>query len=151
MDRVDQSRTHMRAAIDFIKQNVKPNELIFTDYQTDLILGHYLCQQQPISFEAAPATFEQFSCGGYGVVSQDYKGWQFWASNFPQEWQRLVHDYKLSPGETVWVVQAGWGVALPQDLQRHFAEFHDLHFESFGKNILIFKLTVGQPMPSVAK
>ncbi|MFZ0539183.1 MAG: glycosyltransferase family 39 protein, partial [Candidatus Sulfotelmatobacter sp.] len=63
MDRADQSRTHMTAAIDFIKQNVKPNELIFTDYQTDLILGHYLCQQEPISFEAAPATFEQFSCG----------------------------------------------------------------------------------------
>ncbi|MGB8583667.1 MAG: glycosyltransferase family 39 protein [Candidatus Sulfotelmatobacter sp.] len=151
MDRADQSRAHMTAAIDFIKQNVKPNELIFTDYQTDLILGHYLCQQRPISFEAAPATFEQFSCDGHNIVSQDYKGWQFWASNFPQEWQRLVHDYKLSPGETVWVVQAGWGVDLPQDLQRHFAELRDLHFESFGKNMLIFKLTVGQPMPAMAQ
>ncbi|MGB7600790.1 MAG: glycosyltransferase family 39 protein [Candidatus Sulfotelmatobacter sp.] len=151
MDRADQSRAHMTAAVGFIKQNVKPNELIFTDYQTDLILGHYLCRHRPISFEAAPATFEQFSCGGYHVVSQDYKGWQFWASNFPQEWQRLIADYRLNPGGTVWVVQAGWGVALPQDLQRHFAEFRDLHFESFGKNILIFKLTVGQPMPANAQ
>ncbi|HZW81659.1 MAG TPA: glycosyltransferase family 39 protein [Candidatus Deferrimicrobiaceae bacterium] len=151
MDRADQSRKHMAAALDFIKKNVKPNDLIFTDYQTDLILGHYLCQQRPISFDAAPVTFEQFSCGGYRVVSQDYKGWQFWASNFSQEWERLVTNYKLKPGETVWIVQAGWGVGLPQDLQRHFAEFRDLHFESFGKNILIFKLTVGQPMPSVAE
>ncbi|MFZ0296357.1 MAG: glycosyltransferase family 39 protein [Candidatus Sulfotelmatobacter sp.] len=151
MDRADQSRAHMAAAIDFIKQNVKPNEFIFTDYQTDLILGHYLCQRQPISIDAAPATFEQFSCGGYRVVSQDYKGWQFWAPNFSQEWQRLVADYKLSPGETVWVVQAGWGTYLPQDLKRQFAEFRDLNFESFGKNILIFKLTVGQPMPAIAR
>ncbi|MGA7302095.1 MAG: glycosyltransferase family 39 protein [Candidatus Sulfotelmatobacter sp.] len=150
MDRADQSRTHMTAAIDFIKQNVKPNELIFTDYQTDLILGHYLCQQEPISFEAAPATFEQFSCGGYHVVSQDYKGWQFWAPNFSEEWQRLMKDFNLQPGDVVWIVQAGWGTHLPQDLQRQFAEFRNLHFESFGKNILIFKLTVGQPMPSVA-
>jgi hypothetical protein len=151
MDRADQSRTHMTAAIDFIKQNVKPNDLIFTDYQTDLILGHYLCQQRPISLEVAPATFEQFSCGGYRVVSQDYKGWQFWAPNFSQEWRRLVGDYRLKPGDSVWIVQAGWGTDLPQDLQRHFAEFRDLHFESFGKNILIFKLTVGQPMPAIVQ
>ncbi|MGC2058991.1 MAG: hypothetical protein WA653_12075, partial [Candidatus Sulfotelmatobacter sp.] len=59
--------------------------------------------------------------------------------------------YKLSPGETVWVVQAGWGTYLPQDLKRQFAEFRDLNFESFGKNILIFKLTVGQPMPAIAR
>ncbi|MGB8989441.1 MAG: glycosyltransferase family 39 protein [Candidatus Sulfotelmatobacter sp.] len=151
MDRADQSRAHMTAAIDFINKNVKPNDLIFTDYQTDLILGHYLCQQRPISFDAAPLSFEQFSCGGYRVVSQDYKGWQFWAPNFSQEWQRLVHDYKLSPSETVWVIQTGWGVGLPQELQRQFAEFRNLRFDSFGKNILIFKLTVGQPMPSVAE
>jgi 4-amino-4-deoxy-L-arabinose transferase-like glycosyltransferase len=149
MDRADQSRAHMTAAIDFIKQNVKPNDVIFTDYQTDLIVGYYLCQQRPISFEPAPATFEQFSCSGYRVVSQDYKGWQFWASNFPQAWQRLVADYKLNAGDTVWIMQAGWGVSLPQDLQRHFAEFRNLQFESFGKNILLFKLTVGQPMPAV--
>ncbi len=141
----------MTSAIDFIKQNVKPNDLIFTDYQTDLILGHYLCQRRPISLEPAPPNFEQFSCEGYHVVSQDYKGWQFWAPNFSQEWQRLVAGYKLSPGETVWVVEAGWGTYLTQDLKRQFAEFRNLDFDSFGKNILIFKLTVGQPMPSVAK
>jgi 4-amino-4-deoxy-L-arabinose transferase-like glycosyltransferase len=151
MDRADQSRRHMTAAIDFLNKNVKPNDLIFTDYQTDLILGHYLCRQRPISFDAAPPTFEQFSCAGYRVVSQDYKGWQFWAPNFSQEWQRLVSDYRLKPGDSVWIVQAGWGTYLPQDLQRQFAEFRNLRFESFGKNILIFKLTVGQPMPSVAE
>ena len=61
-----------------------------------------------------------------------------------------MKDFNLQPGDAVWIVQAGWGTHLPQDLQRQFAEFRNLHFESFGKNILIFKLTVGQPMPSVA-
>jgi hypothetical protein len=32
-------------------------------------------------------------------------------------------------------------------LQKSFAEFHELHFESFGENIKVFKMTVGQPMP----
>jgi hypothetical protein len=58
-----------------------------------------------------------------------------------------VPAYNLKPGDTVWIFQTGWEVGLPEDLQRHFAEFHDLRFESFGKNIKIFKMTVGQPMP----
>jgi Dolichyl-phosphate-mannose-protein mannosyltransferase len=148
MERADQSRTHMADAINFVSENIKPSELIFTDYQSDLILGHYLCQQHPISPEVTAADFEQFSCGGHRIVASDFRAaWKFWAGNFPKEWQRAVQSYNLRPGDTVWIVQAGWGVDLPEDLQRHFAEFHDLHFESFGKNIKIFRMTVGQPMP----
>jgi hypothetical protein len=151
MDRADQSRTHIAAAMQFVRQNIKPSDLIFTDYQTDLILAHYLCQQRPVSFAPAPATFEEFSCAGHRIVSRDYKGWQFWASTFPEEWQRFVQAYRLKPGDTVWVVQAGWSVNLPEDLRIHFAEFRDLHFESFGKNIFIFKLIVGEPMPAAGQ
>ena len=149
MERADQSRKHMADAVDFIRENIKPSDLIFTDYQGDLTLGHYLCQQRPISLEVTPADFQQFSCGGHQIVSSDYKtAWMFSANNFPKEWQRFVQSYSLKPGDTVWIAQAGWGVDLPADLQKHFAEFRSLRFESFGKNIKIFKLTVGQPMPA---
>jgi hypothetical protein len=151
MDRADQNRSHMADAINFVSENVKPSDLIFTDYQSDLILGHYLCQQHPISLQGTSANFEQFSCGGCQIVASDYRAaWTFWADNFPKEWQRFVQSYNLKPGDTVWIVQTGWGIDLPADLQRHFAEFHDLHFESFGKNIKIFRMTVGQPMPAAA-
>jgi putative effector of murein hydrolase LrgA (UPF0299 family) len=151
MARSDQSRSNMAAAMEFIKQNVRPSDLLLTDYQSDLILGHYLCQQRPIAFDPAPENFEQFSCGGHRVVSTDYKTeWMFSAGHFPREWQRLMQAYKLKSGDTVWVVQAGWGIDLPEDLQKHFAEFRDLHFQSFGNNIKIFKMTVGQPMPAAA-
>ena len=151
MERADQSQTHMVDAIAFIRANVRPSDLIFSDYQGDLTLGHYLCQQHPISLDVTPADFEQFSCGGHQVVSSDFRAaWMFRADNFPKEWQRFVQSYNLKPGDTVWIVQAGWEVDLPEDLQRHFAEFHDLRFESFGKNIKIFKMTVGQPMPVAA-
>jgi 4-amino-4-deoxy-L-arabinose transferase-like glycosyltransferase len=152
MDRADQSRANMDKAISFIDQNMSPSEIIFTDYQTDLILGHYLCQQRPISLDAAPASFEQFSCAGHRVVSTDYKSeWMLWANNFPRHWQQLVEAYALKPGDTVWVFQSGWGIGLPEDLRKSFVEFHDLQFESFGDNIKIFKMTVGQPMPAVAQ
>jgi 4-amino-4-deoxy-L-arabinose transferase-like glycosyltransferase len=152
MERADQSRAHMATAIDFVRRNVDRSNLIFVDYQTDLILGHYLCQHRPITLDPAPAGFEQFSCAGYRVVSADYKTeWQFWANNFPRHWLRLVEAYKLKPGDTVWIFQSGWGVALPEDLRKHYPEFQALHFESFGDNIKIFKLTVGQPMPEAAR
>ena len=149
MDRADQSRSHMAAALEFVRQNINPSALIFTDYQTNLILAHYLCQQRPIPFAGAPITFEQFSCDGHRVVSRDYKGWQFSADNFPQEWQHFVQAYNLKSGDTVWILQAGWRIDLPQALQQRYSEFHDLRFESFGNNILLFKMTVGQPMPAV--
>jgi hypothetical protein len=149
IDRIDQRHANMMAAMDFVRENLKPSELIFTDYQTDLILGHYLCQQRPITIEPSPAGFEQFSCAGHRVVSADYKSaWQFLADDFPRHWQELVQAYNLKPGDTVWVFQAGWGIDLAEPLQKRYTELHDLRFQSFGKNIQMFKLTVGQPMPA---
>ncbi|MGA7514166.1 MAG: glycosyltransferase family 39 protein [Candidatus Sulfotelmatobacter sp.] len=151
MERADQSRANMAKAMDFVRKNVAPSDLIFTDYQSDLILGHYLCQQRPIFLDLPPAGFEQFHCEGYRISSTDYKvAWMLSANDFPRDWQRVVEAYSLKAGDTVWVFQAGWGVDLPDDLQKRFAEFHDLRFESFGKNIKIFKMTVGQPMPAAA-
>jgi 4-amino-4-deoxy-L-arabinose transferase-like glycosyltransferase len=148
MDRADQSRAQMEAAMEFLKQN--DDSLIFTDYQSDLILGHYLCRQQPISFEPSIPEFEAFSCG-HRVVSANYKAaTHFTSSNFMDLWNHLVETYRLKPGDTVWVFQAGWDSDLPEELRSHVAEFHDLRFESFGNNIKVFRMTVGQPMPAAA-
>lgn len=148
MDRADQSHAHMDAALDFVEAKIGPSDLILTDYQTDLILGHYLCRQKTIFFDAAPKGFEQFSCSGHRVVSLDFREWIFWANNFIPEWKRFVEVYRLNPGDTVWIVQAGWGIGLPEDLRYRYAEFHNLDFASFGKNIKIFRMTVSQPLPA---
>jgi len=73
----------------------------------------------------------------------------FLGNNFPKDWQLFMQAYNLKPQQTVWVFQCGWGVFLPEDLQKNFAEFRDLRFQTFGKNIKIFEMTVGQPMPTV--
>jgi hypothetical protein len=62
----------------------------------------------------------------------------------------LVDTYRLKPGDTVLVFQAGWESDLPEDLRTHVAEFHDLQLQSFGNNIKIFKMTVAQPMSAAA-
>jgi len=151
MERADQNRKNMVAAMAFVSKNIDQTDLIFTDYQSDLILGHYLCRERPIFPEAAPSTFEQFSCDGRRVVSADYKSeWIFGSDNFPNAWRRFVQAYRLNPGTTVWIFQAGWGVDLPGDSESHSPAFHDLRFESFGKNIKIFKMTVEEKVAAAA-
>jgi uncharacterized membrane protein len=150
MNRSDQSRTHMAAAMEFVRHNVPPSAPIFVDYQSSLILGNYLCQQQPISLDTSVAGFESFSCGGTRVIGTNYKGtWGFSSENFMSDWQWLVQTYSLRPGEKVWIIQTGWGIDLPNDLRKHFAEFRELHEVSFGNNIKMFELTVGQPTPAI--
>lgn len=150
MDRADQSRSHMTDTMEFIAQNVKASDVIFTDYQSDLVLGHYLCRQDTISLDAAPAGFEQFSCGGRRVVSRNYKRWWFQAGSFEEDWRRLVEDYGLKPGTAAWVFQAEWDANLADELQKDFPKSHDLQVQRFGNNIKMFKLIVGQTVPDVS-
>jgi hypothetical protein len=151
MERADQSQKRMAAALEFVQQNVAPSTPVFVDYQTDLVLGHYLCQQRPVPLEIRPTGFEEFFCGRRHVASTGYPVWTFSSENFPRDFERAVLAMGLKPGDTVWVFQTGWGIDLPEQLQKHFVEFSNLHYESFGKNIKTFKLTVGQPMPSTGK
>ncbi len=147
IDRADQSSSHMTAAMEFIAEEVKSPDLMFTDYHSDLILGHYLCRQRPIDLNTETPGFEEFSCAGHRVVSTDYKRWMFHAESFSQDWRRLIQTYRLQPGTAVWVFQSGWDPSVSDDLRKDFPEFHNLKVEQFGNNITIFKLTVGQPMP----
>jgi hypothetical protein len=60
----------------------------------------------------------------------------------------MVRLYYLKPGDTVWVFQAGWDVHLADELKEKFPDFREMNVQSFGRNITIFKLTVGQPTPA---
>lgn len=152
MDRTDQSRRQMAAAMEFVQRNIPASSLIFVDYQTNLILGHYLCRQQPIVVDDSIPGFESFACGGYRIVSANYKtAWMFSDSNFVSEWNWMARTYRLPPGEKVWNFQCGWGIKLAEELPRDFPEFRDLQISWFGANIQIFPLTVGQAIPLADK
>jgi hypothetical protein len=148
MDRADQSQARMSSAVEFVARNIDPSALIFTDYESDLVLGHYLCSQRPIAFETSNADFEVFSCG-HKIISAGYKaGTDFTQTNFPALWNTLIATYGMRSGTEVWVMQAGWDADLPEKLRDNYPEFRALRYTSFGDNIRIFKLSVGQPVPT---
>jgi hypothetical protein len=148
MLRADQSSANIAAAMNFIRRQVSPTDVIFVDFQTSYLLRHYLCRERTAAFDAAISSFRTFQCGGHHIISTDYETNIFTAETFLSRWREMVRLYSLKPGDTVWVFQAGWDIHLADELKEKFPEFREMTVQSFGRNITIFKLTVGQPMPA---
>ena len=145
--REDQSRMQMTRATEFIRSQIPQSDLIFVDYQTRLLLGYYLCPQQPVPFTAPIGSLEQFQCGNHRAAAAGPDLYIFTADNFLPRWNQLMRTLSLTPGRHVWVIQAGWDVNLPNELQRSLPEFKIGDTQWFGKNISITLLPVGDPSP----
>jgi hypothetical protein len=137
--RADQRKMHMAQALGAIEQQIPSSEPIFADYESSLLLGHYLCQQKPVSFDDSPYGFQKFRCGGHTVIAVHPEPMIFTAENFPARWEQLATSWHLSSGERIWVVQAGWDVGLASQLSKS-RDFQLFQLESFGNNIAIFAL-----------
>lgn len=143
MRREDQRRSNMTQAMDAIRQRVAPDDVIFVDFQTSFLLRFYLCPE--ISFTGLPpAAFRTFSCGGHRVISLSSETNVLTAEVFPRRWDEMVYSYTLKPGQAVWIFQAGWDIGLARELKERVPEFRELKADSFGRNISLFKLSVGQ-------
>ena len=68
MHREDQRRRNMTQALDAIRRDVSPDDLILVDFQTSFLLRFYLCPE--VSPAGLPsADFKTYTCGGYRVIS----------------------------------------------------------------------------------
>jgi 4-amino-4-deoxy-L-arabinose transferase-like glycosyltransferase len=144
MSAESQRKSNMTAAITLLR-NLPAGEPIFTDYQTSLTLGHYLCDQHPIEQDRKMAGFISYECGGHKIIVTATT-FLFTARNFYDQWQVMVSEYGLHPGAKIWVTQMGWSTYLAFELT-NFPEFH-ISPRYFGDNIQVFDLTVGQSMPN---
>jgi Dolichyl-phosphate-mannose-protein mannosyltransferase len=145
MSRDEQSSARMQSALEFLGQRPTPQELLFTDNQSGLVLAYYLCAHHQVDLDHSVPGFLSFECGGQRVIATDGTTFGFSPSSFCDHWQRLVSQYHLPRGTRVWVTEMGWNVRLATELQ-NYPEFHLApHF--FGHAIQIFDLTVGQAMP----
>jgi hypothetical protein len=145
MLRQDQRRSNMNLALDAIRHSVAPDDVLFVDFQTSFLLRFYLCPA--VSPSGLPSSdFRTYTCSGYRVVSTNSETNVLTADLFLRRYDEMVSAYAFKPGQTIWIFQAGWDIALARQLQENIPEFRDLKTESFGRNISLFKLTVGQPI-----
>ncbi len=145
MRREDQSSIHMNRALDSVRRQVPTGDVIFLDFQSNLLFKYYLCPDVIIPANGPAPAFWAYPCAGYRAISTSPETSIFTAATFLRRWDEMVHTYGLKRGDTIWVFQAGWDIGLARELQDRFPEFHELNPQNFGRNITLFKLTVGQP------
>jgi hypothetical protein len=138
----DQSSAHMKDSIGFIEKHVRVTDPIFLDVQSRFILGYYLCPDQQDLAESPHQDFDLLNCGGRRFITANL--WKFAPEAFLGYWNRMLSSYRLPPGQNVWVIQEGWSVGTGAKLKLASPQYQNLKIESFGHNIQIFELTVGQ-------
>lgn len=144
--RADQNIAHMRNAIRFVNEQIPASDPILVDYESGMELGHYLCNQKPVTYDLGTPGLLVFHCADHRIISTIPDVWAFTPPVFLQQWTSLTRSGFLQPGKDVWVLQAGWMVKLDEKL-RTIPEFRDVKTEKFGNNIRFFKLNAGQPIP----
>jgi hypothetical protein len=130
----------MDHAIQFIRSNVSPEDVILTDKATSFQLQHYLCGQKPVNVEPSSAGLELFRCGGLQVLSTGPNDGALSAESVAAQSQDLEHGRDLRSDKQVWIVQAGWASGLGETLRSQSPQFAQLEIHSFGRYIEIFKL-----------
>ena len=138
-----QRSSQMQAAMAFIHQ-LPEAEPIFADVQTNLLLGHYLCNQRPVFSDRSIPGFVSYQCGGHRVIASTTR-YIFTARSFYGQWQEMISKYHLRPGSRAWIAQMGWYTYVEFELE-NFPQFQ-IAPHDFGPQIQIFSLTVGQSMP----
>ena len=135
----DRRREHMDQAVQFIRRQVSPADVIYVNKSTDCQLAHYLREQKPVAADRSVAGFESFQCNGLRVASGDVM-----PDTLSYKWQELAGAYSLRPATKVWVVEGGWTSGFAETLRNRFRKFSDIEIHSFGHYLEIFSLTVEQ-------
>jgi len=143
MSAENQRKENMVAAI-YALQNLPAGEPIFTDYQTGLLLGHYLCDQRPLEQDRKIAGFLSYQCAGRKVIVTST--FLFTPRALYEQWRAMTKAYDFHQGEKLCVTQIGRTTHLASELAS-FPEFH-ISPRYFGNSIQVFELTVGQTMPN---
>ncbi|PYX76968.1 MAG: hypothetical protein DMG78_00160 [Acidobacteria bacterium] len=148
LPRAEQRHEHMDEMMEFVRRNIGPNDLIYTDQATSYQLRHYLCNQKPVSVDVSPEGSESFRCEGLHVVFSGPNAGALTAQGVDARWHES--DDRLDLGlssEHVWVVQGGWASGLGEELQ-HLPWFTKIDVHSFGRYLEIFRLPMRLPRPA---
>lgn len=143
----DQRREHMDQAVQFIRQEVSPSDVIFTDKPTTFQLQRYLCRQIPPGPDHSVKGFESFSCDGLRVVSTDLSNGSLKPEAFAEKLHAMQRDYNLNSSTTIWVVQAAWSSGLGEALRLRSQQFSSIRPLAFDRYIEVFRLPANQTSP----
>jgi hypothetical protein len=135
----EQRHEHMDQALQYIRSNISPEDVILTDRATSFQLRHYLCRQDEAKVYRSGNGFEPFRCNDLRVVATGANDGALTSENFVQELREMRSNLDLS-SKTVWVVQGGWASGLGEALRGRSQEFSELQIHPFGRYLEVFKV-----------
>jgi 4-amino-4-deoxy-L-arabinose transferase-like glycosyltransferase len=138
----NQLSTLMEQATDYVRNAVTPGSVIFTDYQSGLLFGYYVCGEGVVQVFPPLQATARFNCGTYSVISTGPQEWEFYADDFPEQMRSMVETNGIAPGTKVWLFDAGWINASAPKLYPVLRSFGCAAPHTFGENISLCELTV---------
>ncbi|HYA48008.1 MAG TPA: glycosyltransferase family 39 protein [archaeon] len=136
----EQRPEHMERAVRFLQDEVQPSDLVFTDKPTSFQLVHYMCGEQPLTFDQSVKGFAAFRCNGLRIVSTDLSHGSLTPQNFGDDLQTMERGFNVNAGTGIWVIQAAWSRGLGEALRSQSGEFSGIEPRSFDYYIEVFKL-----------
>ncbi len=142
------SKELMRDAVDHLRVVTPPGSVIFSDYESGLLLGFYACDRGVVQIFPPLKRFAKADCGVHTAITARPDEWRFKADNLQSELNDAAASYNLAPGTKVWLFDAGWINDLAPAISRG-KNCSQPRF--FGENILICELTVGHRLPATQR
>jgi hypothetical protein len=138
----DSRRANMDQAMELIRREVSPADVIYVNKSSEFQLAHYLCDRKPVNFDRSVAGFESFQCHGVRVISSFPNDDAVAIETFPTKWREMARAYSLKPGTKVWIFEGGWSRGFAEELKSRYPEFAGIQARNFGRYLQIFSLTV---------
>src|SRR5579863_1009401 len=132
----------MADAVALLKNSAPPGSILFTDYQSGLLLGYYLCHQGVVQVFVPLEPFAMKNCGDYAIIAPSPQQWQFEAGELTPALHEATQRFPVVPGTAVWLVEAGWMPKKPAEVTTELSNL-GCKPRYFGSNIRFCAITIG--------
>ena len=137
------SRSLMKAAVATLRQSAPPGSILFSDYESGLLLGYYVCGHEIVKL-VYPSFFAKADCGPYTAITARPQEWKLYGQDMPDELANLQKAFGLASGSKIWLFDAGWITDSGPALKRELQNFDCSKPQNFGENIFLCQVTIGE-------
>ncbi len=127
----------MRDAVAYLKQQVPPGGIVYTDYHSVLGLCYYY-DPKTYCHERRNAGLLHYSLDRFRIVSSDI--WTASPTRFAEDLRLIKREYNLPRGAEVWTFSAGWRMPLHKMVQVQFSGSDLPGLREFGPHIGVFRV-----------
>ena len=134
----------MQRAKEDIINFLPKDEAIFMDFQTSVMLGYYFGKNEIPEPRIFQKGFWECRYAGFKFVAVE--NWSFTAESFVEQFRKFFSNYLQDSTGSIWIIDAGWGWNLRNELLHSFPEITFLRQKAYAANISIFQLSVEEVM-----